>query len=160
MSDIIGSEQLFSKTLRAVFTSLKDKPRTIDEIISEVFKQKVSLWRPKKDAIRSLKILEIMGFVKRRREGDRRIYEIINTAPNHKLGIYATSRCLQKMLEEFDYSSEVILIGDLKSDMKSFSENEIDAVLKLLEEKKQIKIENGKIYRNVTISSFKKTSDQ
>lgn len=66
MDDPIKSEQLYSEKLRAVFASLKDKPRAIDEIISEVFKQKVSLWHPKKDVIRSLKILEIMGFVEKK----------------------------------------------------------------------------------------------
>jgi Fe2+ or Zn2+ uptake regulation protein len=147
MDDTVRSKQLYSEKLRAVFASIKNKPLTINEIISEVFKQKVSLWRPKKDVIRSLKILEIMGLIKKKLHSNGRIYEITDIMPYHELDIYSTSRCLQKMLEEFDISSSVILISDLKSAMKDFSDNEINIVLKLLEDKAQIKIERDKIYR-------------
>lgn len=160
MDDPIKSEQLYSEKLRAVFASLKDKPRAIDEIISEVFKQKVSLWHPKKDVIRSLKILELMGFIRTRLATDGRIYEIIDAAPYHKLGIYATSHCLQKTLEEFDISPPVILICDLRSAMKDFSDIEINAILELLKDRGQIKIEEDGIYRNINVYTYKKTSDQ
>lgn len=92
-------------------------------------------------------------------EADRRIYKITDTAPNHEFGIYATSRCLIKMFEEFDISPQEILISDLKSEMKDFSEKEISTILNLLEARTQIKIIGDKIYRDTTVYSYKKTSE-
>ncbi len=160
MNSKIDINQLYSEKLRNVLACLEAGPGTINDIISRAFKKKFSFKRPKKDVARSLKILEIMGFARKRVDGDKRLYEKIDPEPHHESGIYLISRGLEIILEELDNANQETSISNLGHLMNDFSSDQIGLILDLLKNRTQIKIEGDRIYKSVTVFSYKKTSDQ
>lgn len=160
MNNEESRNRLYSHKLRHVLECLDAGPGTISDIISRAFEKKFSFSRPKKDISRSLKILEIMGLIRRITDGDRHIYEKIEPAPYYESGICLISHGIEIILEQLDNPLQETSMGNLSHVMANFSSDEINLILELLENKAKIKRNGEIVYREVTVFSYKKTSDQ
>lgn len=158
MKKYIEPKELFSRKLQNVYACLKNGPCTIEDIISKSYSTGVSFAHPRKDVIKSLRVLRVMGIVKKVSSASR-AFELTGSIPDSKMGIYKLSRGVSIILDELDPVFLEISLENIRTKLEDFSDEEFGSVTELLEKSTEVRIKNGKVLKNVTIYTYKKTSD-
>lgn len=159
MKNRIDVEKLFSTNLRNVYICLTDGPCTPGEIVSKASKFGISFPHPAEDVRKSLSILEIMGIVNKKISGSSRFFELSDCILVDPANIYNISRGIGKTLDELDSMWTEKSVETIKERLKDISDEDFRQILDLLKKKNRIRIENGKMIKNVTVYTYKKTSD-
>lgn len=155
----VEPEQLFSTKLRNVYICLKEGPCAVNEIISRASKHGISFAHPREDVTRSLIILEIMDIANKKISGSTRMFELSDDCSIEPAKLFEISRDMGLALDDLDQNWIEKSLDDFKTALNCQSDIDFETILALLERKGEIRIGNGKILKNVTVFTYKKTSD-
>ena len=159
MKIAIEAEKLFSTNLRNVYICLKDSPCAAKDIVSKACKLGMSFPHPREDVRRSLAILEITGIANKRVSNSSHLFELSEDATIDPADIYEITRGIGKALDELGSDWAETTIESFRSILADISDKDFLQVTDLLTRKGKIRIENGKVIKNITIYTYKKTSD-
>lgn len=159
MKKSIDVEMLFSKNLQNVYLCLRDCPCAASEVITKACKCGMSFSHPRQDVRRSLAILEIMGIANKKISGSSCLFELSDDILVDRANIYNISKGTDKALDELGLEWTRRPIESMRNAMKDLSDKDFGQVLDLLVKKNKIRMENGELIKNVTVYTYKKTSD-
>ncbi len=150
-----NKNKLHSEKLQKIMDCL-DGEYTAEEILSKVLKNGISLQRPKREIIKSLHLLRIIGVVETEFDGKRRIFRKSELAEKTDINLYTLSKVVEKILEELDNRRNVLEKKEIKSKLSDVDKKDIDKSIEFLENKGIIKTDRKKIIKNITIHMYKK----
>lgn len=151
MKTTMDAGKFFSTNLRSVYACLKNGPATIDRIISIATQKGVSFSHPRKDVIRSLIILDIMGLINKTFSGSTHVFELSENNSLDPDNVHEISRGIKLALDAMESDWIEIDIGHFRGLLKDLSDDNFQFVMDLLAKKKKIRTENGKVVKNVTV---------
>lgn len=159
MKTKIEPEKLFSAKLKNVYICLKEGPCAVNEVISRASKHGISFAHPKEDVTRSLIILEIMDIANKKISGSARMFELSDNCSIEPAKLYEISRGIGLALDELEQNWIEKPLESFKAALSGQSDKDFETVMDLLEKKNKIKMGNGMVIKNVTVFTYKKTSD-
>ncbi|MFA6097295.1 MAG: hypothetical protein WC788_06745 [Candidatus Paceibacterota bacterium] len=159
MKIAIEAEKLFSTNLRNVYACLKDSPCAARDIVSKACKKGMSFPHPREDVRKSLAILEITGIADKKVSGLSHFFELSENAAIDPENIYEITRGVSRALDELGSDWTEMPVEDLRHALADLRDKDFHEIMDLLAKKRKIRIENGRVIKNITTYTYKKTSD-